>query len=170
MALIILRHARVDEDYVGRYNSWNDISIDVRDVDCKLPIPREYDCVYSSDLLRCKQTLEILGFKDYVCDSRLREVRFRDDVEGLTFDEVSKFGDFRDELLNDIESWHRYICQESIVDFESRIKSFLLDLPKKQNILISTHGGVISKIMEIYGIDISTLGYLEFIRIDDYGI
>ncbi|WP_072680621.1 histidine phosphatase family protein [Arcobacter sp. LA11] len=153
MVLItLLRHAPLALKYQNRYIGHTDISIDKSLTDIsKLDIikNRKYDYIYSSDLLRCTETLDLIGF-DYVKDARLREIRFKEEFEGKSFAEVAELDSYNMKYLSSMKSWHKYIADESLDDFENRIKDFLENLPKDGDILICSHGGTIKMLHSIF--------------------
>ncbi len=170
MALTLLRHGALHKEHQGRYNGWSDIAIDPRLFDEKEVAVLEridFDFVYSSDLSRCTQTLEYMGLDHYFTDSRLREVCFRNEIEGKNFDEVTQLPSYKAHYLEDKTSWHQYLCQEHPIVFETRIKSFLSDLPRDKEILICSHGGTLQKMMAMLGYAKQKIEYLEWIRIDN---
>ena len=170
MALTLLRHTALAKEYENCYNGWKDLSIDPsRFDDRKVALLRKqkFDLIYSSDLLRCQQTLEMMDIDDYVTDERLREVRFKEEIEGLNFHQVEKLDSFKPAYLETKEAWHAYICAESQEAFEGRIRSFLSQLPQNKEILICSHGGTLQKMMAILGYAKNKIDYLEQIRIDN---
>jgi len=170
MALTLLRHAALAPQYQGRYNGWKDISIDPA---CYVPKKvsllqqQHFDIVYSSDLLRCQETLVAMGIETYTTDRRLREVRFKAQIEGLNFDEISQLPTYQDEYVESREAWHNYICTETQTAFEQRIQDFLEMLPKDKEILICSHGGTLQKMMSLLGYTKANIEYLEWIRIEN---
>ena len=169
MALTLLRHAAVAPKYQGCYNGWSDIGIDMAQWDKEAAQrlqQQTFDAIYSSDLLRCTQTLERLGFTRYRTDARLREVRFRAFAEGKDFAVVSQRADFDESLLEDAARWHTYICDETMEDFHRRIDDFIQSLPKNREILLCTHGGAIYYLMQRYTITWRKIDYLQYIRIE----
>ncbi len=170
MALTLLRHAALPKKHQHRYNGWTDINIDPVLFDAKevaLLSQQKFDLVYSSDLVRCQQTLELMGITEYITDERLREVRFKEEIEGLNFNEIEKLPSYQKSYIEERASWHEYICVESQSAFELRIKTFLDTLPKDKEILICSHGGTLQKMMAMLGYAKNTIAYLEYIRIDN---
>jgi len=161
MALTLLRHAPPPLAYHGRYIGHSDIPIDLT-LFAPITLPLTYDTIYSSDLSRCTQTLEHLGYTDVITDSRLREVRFKEQFEGKSFDEIERMEDYHPAFLESQERWHDFICDESVEEFRGRIVSFLDDLPLEQNILICAHGGTIAEILSLLNIPSRRPGYLEY--------
>jgi len=170
MALTLLRHASLGEQHAERYNGWTDLSIDPFRFDKKkVSILQNihFDFVYSSDLKRCTQTLEMLEIEDYFTDSRLREIRFRDEIEGKTFKEVQKLPSYKSLYIEERDRWHQYICAEHPALFEGRIKSFLADLPRDKEVLICSHSGTLQKMMVLLGYAKQKINYLEWIRVEN---
>jgi len=169
MALTLLRHAPLHPKYQGRYNGWTDIEIEPSLFDTKaieILTRQKFDLVYSSDLQRCTQTLAYMGMENFQTDQRLREVRFKAHIEGKNFEEVTQLPSYNESLLEDQNSWHRYICAESRRSFERRIISFLSTLPDDKEILICSHAGTLQKIVYFLGLAKAKIDYLEFIRIE----
>ena len=167
MALTLLRHASVPKRYQGCYIGWSDIEIDRATIQSNPLKNKLFDAIYSSDLVRCIDTLKQLRFSDFIIDKRLREVRFKSWAEGKSFDEISKRADFSESHLESFDSWHRYIADESKVEFRARIESFLSELDNTKEILICTHAGVIREILSIYGRDTNIkIDYLSVIEIN----
>jgi len=170
MALTLLRHAALPKENEHRYNGWTDLNIDPELFDAQkvaLLDMQKFDFIYSSDLVRCQQTLEMMGITEYISDERLREVRFKAEIEGLNFNEIEKLDSYKSSYIEERESWHDYICEESQEHFEARIQSFLEDLPSNKEILICSHGGTLQKMMALLGYAKNKIAYLEHIRIDN---
>lgn len=170
MAITLLRHASLGKQHAHRYNGWTDIRIDPLLFDVKkVSILKNihFDFIYSSDLKRCTQTLDFMNIEDYSTDSRLREVRFKDEIEGKTFQEVKKLPSYKSLYIEERDRWHRYICEEHPKVFEERIKSFLAELPQDKEILICSHSGTLQKMMVLLGYAKHKIEYLEWIRIDN---
>jgi len=147
MALItLLRHAPLPIDYQQRYIGHSDIDIDSSLIDFdlieELKSNYNFDLVYSSDLTRCVKTTQYIT-DDFICDKRLREMKFKDYIEGKTFEEIEKNDNYKIEHLDSVMSWFNYICEESLKEFKLRVEEFLNSLPKNKKILICTHGGTI---------------------------
>ena len=170
MALTLLRHATLAQKHQGHYSGWTDLDIDPALFDAKevsILKLQKFDIVYSSDLVRCQQTLEMMGIDEYITDERLREVRFKEEIEGKSFKEIEKLPSYCSYYMENIERWHEYICDEHPREFEARIKSFLDAIPKDKEILICSHAGTIQKMMVFLGYAKSQIAYLESIRVDN---
>ena len=161
MSLTLLRHAPIPKAYHGKYNGHSDIPIDLT-LFSPITLPQTYDLVYSSDLCRCTQSLEALGYSDFTTDKRLREVRFKEEFEGKTFEEIEKMESYNPRFLESQTLWHNFVCDETLEQFRGRITSFLDDLPPKQNILICSHSGTIQEILSLLQRVPERLGYLEY--------
>ena len=170
MALTLLRHAALLPKHQKRYNGWTDLSIDPS---CfhfdavRILQQQTFDSIYSSDLVRCQETLLMMDIETYQTDERLREIRFHTHIEGLNFDEISKLPSFKPEYLEDATLWQNYICKESNEAFEARILSFLDALPQGQEILICSHGGTLQKILALLGYNKTNIQNLEWVRIEN---
>ena len=169
MVLItLLRHAPLPLEYQKCFIGHCDIKIDLSLTNIKKLEnikKREYKYVYSSDLIRCTQTLDLLGLK-YEKDERLREVKFKKEFERKSFNEIENFDSYDSKYLSSMKSWHEYICEETLVSFENRIKSFLQKIPKDGDILICSHAGTIRIINSIlekedYEKSLFKINYLE---------
>jgi alpha-ribazole phosphatase/probable phosphoglycerate mutase len=170
MALTLLRHAAVAPEYQGCYNGWSDIGIDTAQWDKEAAQrlqQQTFDAIYSSDLLRCTQTLDRLGFTHYISDTRLREVRFKSFAEGKDYAHICKRADFDKSLLEDAALWHDYLCDENMEDFHRRIDALIQELPKDKEILFCTHGGVIYYLMQRHALPWHKIDYLQSIRIEN---
>ncbi len=170
MALTLLRHAPLPPQHQGRYNGWRDLPIDPSLFDTRAIAPlqeQHFEHIYSSDLLRCTQTLDAIGLEHYQTDSRLREVRFKPHIEGKCFEEITHLPDYDTALLEDHLRWHRYICDESPAAFEGRIRAFLSELPKEREILICSHAGTLLQMLALLGRDKEKIDYLEYQRLEN---
>ncbi|MEW5831764.1 MAG: histidine phosphatase family protein [Campylobacterota bacterium] len=174
MALILLRHAPPPPRWQGSYLGHSDVDIDTSLFDeTKIaPLVRErFDRVYSSDLIRCTQTLDAMGLQGYLTDRRLREVRFKPSFEGKTFAQIERMEGYDPAALASEEDWHRFVCDESPEAFRRRVGSFLAELDPKLNILVCTHAGTIKTILSLLrssehdGIP----AYLDYVRIPLFG-
>ncbi len=163
MAVTLLRHAAVSKELQGSYLGWNDVGIDEELFEeSKVSTLKEthFDLIISSDLIRCKQTLEKLR-KIFTTDSRLREVKFKAEIEGKRFSDIEKLQSYRPEYLEFEDTWHTYICEEPQALFRKRIEDFLTTLPRDKEILLCSHAGSIKVMMELLRKEVKTLKYLE---------
>lgn len=169
MVLItLLRHAPLPLAYQRRFIGHSNINIDLSLTDIsKLDTikKRKYDYIYSSDLKRCTQTLDLINFS-FIKDERLREIKFKEEFEGKSFNEVEKLDSYSIKHLSSMNTWHEFIAEEPLLEFENRIKSFIAELPKDGDILICSHGGTIKMIHAIlenqdYHNSILKVNYIE---------
>jgi broad specificity phosphatase PhoE len=152
MELTLLRHAAPSIAYQQRYIGHTDISIDntlFEHNKIEHLLLQKFDRIYSSDLKRCIQTLETIGIDSFTIDPRLREVRFKPFIEGKSFAEIEIMNDFNPDALASKESWHRFVCDEPILAFRTRVESFLNDVSEHERILICAHGGTISMLLSL---------------------
>ena len=171
MALTLLRHAALDPKNKNRYNGWTDVSISIQDFDktkISILMQQKFEEIYSSDLLRCQETLVTMGKEEYITDERLREIRFKEEIEGKSFKEIENLPSYDPSILEKKHLWYQYICAESEEVFVSRIISFLRDLPPEKEILICSHSGTILKIASLLGYQKEKIEYLQHIRIENY--
>lgn len=161
MELTLLRHASPVVRYQGRYLGHTDIPIDL-ELFTPIGLPHTYDAIYSSDLFRCTQTLEAIGYVDFVTDVRLREVRFKEQFERKSFAEIEQMEEYDSRFLESQEAWHDFVCDEAHEEFRGRIIAFLEDLPCLQNILICSHAGTIYEILTLLNGEPKRLDYLEY--------
>lgn len=150
MNITLIRHASVEEKYLGCYNGHIDISLSPQGLDDakNLNLPhdaKEYDAIYCSDLKRARQTAEALGLKNVIYTKELREKSWGEN-EGKSFDEIGI----------DYENFKQFIDAlggESKEDFIKRVKDFfyfnLVNL-KKEKILIISHSGVIKTLLSLH--------------------
>jgi len=150
LAIIFLRHAKVQRCFQKRFLGWSDVDIDKSLFEFqKVEVlkKREFNYVFASNLKRTWQTLELLD-KDFLVDERVNEVKFKDEIELKSFDEISQFDTFKSSYLDSLESWHRFVAKESLEEFRSRIESFLNSLDRSKEILVCTHAGVLREIFK----------------------
>jgi len=148
MGITLLRHGAVPLKYQKRYLGHTDVGIDETLFDAKkveILKQKKFDLVYCSALKRTAQTLQMIGFEPII-DSRLNEVRFKDEVELKNFAELEKLESYKEEYLNSFDLWYDFICFESRDKFQERVNSFIDELPKDKEILICTHWGVLREL------------------------
>jgi broad specificity phosphatase PhoE len=123
---------------------------------------KKIDLIFHSDLLRTKQTAQIVGQALKIKpekDERLREVN----VGILNGQEINKIGEFWQERnkLSPLEHYEKRFHKappqgETYFEIEKRLKSFLKEQElkhQKKNILIVSHGrplGLLEKIVKNY--------------------
>ncbi|MCF6330003.1 MAG: histidine phosphatase family protein [Sulfurimonas sp.] len=151
MKITLIRHAEVEERYIGCFNGHIDIELSNKGKkEAKILAHTyandEFDAVFCSDLKRAKQTLKYFSHaKDAVYTEKLRE-KSLGEHEGKKFEELGiKYENFG-QFINSLDG-------ERFDDFTSRIKEFFYDyLPtlQKENVLIITHAGVIRTLLCFY--------------------
>jgi len=172
MPLTLLRHAALYEEHQHRYNGWRDLPIDPqRFVPAKVKAlqSQHFDVIYSSDLKRCTQTIELLfgGKITPITTPLLREVQFKAEIEGKSFAQIQQLPSFKLSLLDSPSRWHHYLCEESPRRFHRRLKAFLATIPPKQNILVCSHGGAIRAMLHILKQPSQELDYLEYYELPE---
>lgn len=110
-----------------------------------LEIPSDFSEMYCSDLVRCKQTAEIINQKlklPIKYDIRLRERDFGS-LAGKTWEEIGLD-------MKDLDNNQKYDYQpyggESVEDVKKRFFAFIEDIrrnKKSEKILVVTYGGII---------------------------
>lgn len=112
-----------------------------------LEIPTDISAIYSSDLMRCKQTAEILNTKlnlPILYDVRLRERSFGS-LSGKKFGEMDATGVMRQKDQNQVYDY-RPFGGEYVDDVKKRLFACIDDIrreKKGKKILVVTHGGII---------------------------
>jgi broad specificity phosphatase PhoE len=153
MKITLLRHTEVVEKYQGKYNGHIDISLSVdgKKEAKKLALElknNNFDKVYCSDLLRAKQTLEMLDLSvSPIFTKKLREKSWGRH-EGKSYDEITKEGI----IYQNFEQWINALDGEDISTYQQRIKDYFYTTILKQNaqhILVVTHSGVIKTLFSI---------------------
>jgi alpha-ribazole phosphatase len=150
--LFLVRHGITDWNREKRYLGHTDRGVLTHEL-YRLSALREelgkrsFDYVFTSDLLRCRETVSYLGYGSAACpDKRLRELNFGE-WEGKTYEELKDNDHYR-RWLNDWE----HECPpdgESGGGFAARVEDFIherfLHMSENYNarVLLLTHGGVI---------------------------
>lgn len=168
MELTLLRHAPLAKHLQKRYIGHSNRTLDTTLFEIEKVAPlleKKYDAIYTSDLLRCTQTLQQCGLNDFIPDKRLREVRFKPKFEGKSFGEIEQMEEFDPLFLESQERWHTFICDESPSQFHERLHHFLEELPKEGSVLCCTHAGVIREILTLLTPQNSPkiLDYLDYV-------
>ncbi len=151
MNITLIRHAEVEEKYIGCFNGHIDIDLSKQGRTEAKNLANtfyhdEFDGVFCSDLIRCKNTLKYFKqSKDAVYSELLRE-KSLGEHEGKKFEELGiKYENFG-QFINSLDG-------ERFDDFVSRVKDYFYDyLPSlgKENILVVTHAGVIRTLLCFY--------------------
>jgi len=148
MRLTLVRHAEVEEKYIGCYNGHKDVGLSPKGYkDAKKLKPyfdtKEFDAIFCSDLIRAQESLkQFIDSDEVIYTKELREKSWGKH-EGLSFDEIIALGEIEYVYF---KQWIDSLDGESVEDYTLRIKKFLfenLTSLNKQNILLVTHSGVI---------------------------
>jgi len=154
MKLFLIRHGETQENVDGIVQGWLNTKLNKTGINqakaAACIFNEKIDAVYSSDLLRCRETAEEFRKKypdiPYFEDKRLRERNFGD-AQGTHKD------------LHDWEvfwSSNDYVSipnTETLNEYNLRVSSLLRSLkakfPVSAKILVITHGGTINRILDI---------------------
>lgn len=144
MRIIFLRHGTTEANIKETFSDANTpLAKDgYKILDRSKIFLEKYDIkkVYTSKLLRARQSAEYLGFKDYICDERINEIDVGD-FKGLKYDFVLK--EFSENLsdLNENPMLYKYPNGESKIDVIKRVTNFMDDICKQEgDILCISHG------------------------------
>lgn len=113
----------------------------------KEEVPEDFFEIYSSDLIRCKQTAEIINQKlnlQIIYDSRLKERDFGS-LAGKNIKEIDPTGEISRKDYNQEYDYRPY-GGESVEDVKKRLFSFIKEITevkKDKKILVITSGGII---------------------------
>ncbi|WP_321779445.1 histidine phosphatase family protein [Sulfurimonas sp.] len=154
MTLTLVRHAQVEEKYLGCYNGHLNIGLstkgyaDAKDLGKHFKASN-FDDIYCSDLLRAKETLKAFISTDAITYTKELREKSWGKHEGLSFDEICT----KDSLK--YENFIQFIDAldgQSIEDFKARVEKFFfttLASTQSKNILVMTHSGVIKTFISI---------------------
>ena len=148
MRITLVRHAEVEEKYIGCYNGYIDVGLsqkgykDAQELAKKLK-QSDFDAIFCSDLKRTRETLkQFINSDEVIYTSDLREKSWGKH-EGMSFEEICQ----RDKLeYVNYNQWIDALDGESLKKFTARVFEFFFDyIPSldAKNILIVTHSGVI---------------------------
>jgi len=154
LKITLVRHAEVEEKYLGCYNGHIDIGLskkgyaDAKELEKHFKAS-EFDAIFCSDLKRAKETLkEFIKSDDIIYTKELREKSWGD-YEGMSFDEICSTTNLN--YVN-FKQWTDALGGEPTQEFTSRVDKFFFEyLPtlKKENILVVTHSGVIKTYLHL---------------------
>lgn len=152
MKMYFVRHGETGANKQGSFTDHNENSLTALTNEgieqaskISLEIRSDFSEIYSSDLIRCKQTAEIINEKlklPIIYDTRLRERNFGS-LQGKTWKEVGQ--DLR-ELDKNQKYDYRSFGGESVDDVKNRIMSFIEEIKNtkpKRKILVVTSSGII---------------------------
>ena len=160
--ILFIRHGETDYNkknlYYGYLNpGLNEIGTNqLKNTKKKLEEMNEkIDIVFSSDLKRCRQSLELLELDENIekyFSEELRELNFGD-IEGKSYDKIRKeFPYYIDEMKN---NWKYFKVEgsESVFELQNRIVKKTEEIIKNyqnKKILVVVHGGVIQSLISYY--------------------
>ena len=160
--ILFIRHGETDCNkkhlYYGHLNpSLNKTGISqLKNTKKKLEKMNEkIDIVFSSDLKRCRESLELLGIDKNIkqhFSENLREQNFGI-LEGKTYKEIeNQFPHYVNEMKN---NWRNFKaeCGESLTDLQKRIVKKIDKIKNEhqnKKILIVAHSGVIQSLISYY--------------------
>ncbi len=154
MKLTLLRHAEVQEKYLGCYNGHIDIGLSKKGYKDAKKLKQhfkasDFDSIFCSDLVRAKETLkQFIDSDDIIYTHKLREKSWGKH-EGLDFDTIIAQKEVE---YIDFAQWIDALDGEVEDIFTSRVNEFFFEyLPSlnKENILVVTHSGVIKSFIAI---------------------
>ena len=135
MKVYFIRHGQTAHNTTGYITGHLDISVTdegILEVEEALEkVPADFSVMYSSDLIRCRQTADILNKKlklPIIYDVRLRERNFGS-LQGKKWEEFDP--DFRDKDFNQTYDYRAY-GGESVDEFKSRLLAFIDDMRNKE--------------------------------------
>lgn len=155
MNIYLIRHGETPWNNEAKFQGTtdiplNDYGIELAEITSKALEDIDFDICFTSDLIRARQTAEIMcGSRniEIIPDSRLREMSFGK-YEGFYISELSSCEDHP--MYNFINRPEIYVAQdgEDFSDVEARAKSFINEVlipleGKYKNVLLSSHGAFI---------------------------
>ncbi|MFA5937229.1 MAG: histidine phosphatase family protein [Candidatus Paceibacterota bacterium] len=172
MKIYFVRHGQSESNKKGILTGHIDIPLSSEGIEqakkTSLEISSDFEEIYSSDLIRCKQTAEIINKKlntSIKYDSRLRERNFGS-LAGKSWEEVGQ-------ELKEIDKNQKYDYQpyggEHVDDVKKRIFSCIEEIKTKhpnKKILIVTSGGIIRLLHNM--INGQVHGYIENSSIHEF--
>jgi|ERR1044072_6054157 broad specificity phosphatase PhoE len=155
MQIDFIRHGKTQTDVViGRSNAPLIKEGIAETKKALLKLALNYEELYSSDLLKCVQTAEILNKKLHLpiqFDSRLREVHFGS-LAGKRFSDIDPTGELEHQYKKQEYNFIPY-GGESVENVQQRVVAFVENITrhsKSTKILVVTHGGIIRLLSALY--------------------
>lgn len=149
MKLGLIRHGSTAWNKEGRAQGSSDIPLDEEGMSgarllAERLLNEEWDVIYSSDLMRAKQTAEIIADRlqvQLIFDAKLRETG-GGMIEGTTeLERITKWGKNWREMDLGIETF------ESVKERTQAFKRERLDRAESNNILIVSHGALLNTLL-----------------------
>lgn len=163
--LFLVRHGETESGSTLRYWGQSDVKLStlgLRQAErlCSRLVTEKFDAIYTSNLRRASVTAEIIAAGhqlDIVNCAELNEVNFGK-VEGLTFDEVSRFYPEVAKTWVSRSLSLEFPDGENFEKFNSRVSKFLIRLGKhtpEETILIVAHAGPLRLLVcHLLGLDL----------------
>jgi broad specificity phosphatase PhoE len=150
MKIYFVRHGKSENNGKGLVSGQTDVPLTEEGrkqaEDTALKISHDYSMIYSSDLIRCKQTAEIINSKlnlTIVYDARLRERNFGS-IEGKYWRDIPEGEAIKQEDLKKQKYDYRPYGGESFDDVKKRTLACIDDIrQKKGKVLVVTSAGII---------------------------
>jgi len=179
MLITLVRHGEVEEAYHKRYNGHIDIGLSIKGrAEAKalgLALrTKNFEAIFSSDLKRCKQTLEGIDLDIRPTYTSMLREKSWGRHEGKSFDEIIAMEDFKYE---NFEQWINALDGEPYSSYIQRIENFFKGfLPEASSaeVLVITHAGVIRVLMHLLqGISLEEafskpFAYANYITLDTH--
>ncbi len=151
MKLVLVRHCEVIEEFQGKYNGHIDIPLSKKGLlDAKALGEKlgsyNFDAVYCSDLLRCRETLHQFHLQIPPIYTDLLREKSWGKHEGMSFEEIALSGI----QYTSFEKWIKQLDGESVENFTQRVQTFFFHTLKRQHfktVLIVSHSGVIKSFL-----------------------
>lgn len=148
----VVRHGRTTFGARGLLCGWSDPPLDdegraqAQEIASALESSAFTD-IWSSDLLRARETASIIAVAEPRIDARLRELDFGE-LEG------KRFEDCRPEIQAELIAFDGFQAPdgESVASLDRRVRAFLAELPHGHHLIV-THGGVIRLLSRAWGRD-----------------
>ncbi len=154
MLIHIIRHGKTKGNFEKRYIGTTDESLAEQSLLDLKPFTQKMDAVYSSPLLRCRQTATLLFPKNTILvANNLKECHFGD-FENKNYDELKDLVEYKNWINGKIPVPNG----ENNSDFKKRCSLCFKAIVEKtlsknkNSIAIIAHGGTIMSIMEAFAI------------------
>jgi len=167
MKIYFVRHGQTESNQKGTVTGHIDSPLTKEGIKqakkTLLEISDDFSELYSSDLIRCLQTAEILNQKlnlPIQSDIRLRERDFGSLV-GKKFSDMDTTGEIKEKDKNQQYDYRPY-GGEHVEDVKKRVLDFINELNSKKTegkILVVTHGGIIRLLHNIINREVR--GHIE---------
>ena len=151
MKIYFVRHGETEYNAKGRITGHTDIPLTKKGIEqaenLSKEIPAIFSEMYSSDLIRCKQTADILNKKlnlTIIYDARLRE-RDTGSLSGKKWEEVDPTGILK-EKNSHLQYDYRPYGGECVNDVKKRVLACVEDIRRQRKgdeVLVVTSSGVI---------------------------